>query len=103
RRRHTRWPRDWSSDVCSSDLNRQRIEVVLPVYNEERILRPNVELLVDYLREEFPFRFAILVADNASTDATPAVAAQLAAEFDERSEERRVGKECRSRRGRGTQ
>src|SRR5690625_7321676 len=21
RRRHTRWPRDWSSDVCSSDLN----------------------------------------------------------------------------------
>src|SRR5207253_9587370 len=24
RRRHTRWPRDWSSDVCSSDLDRQR-------------------------------------------------------------------------------
>src|SRR5437660_4663611 len=22
RRRHTRWPRDWSSDVCSSDLCR---------------------------------------------------------------------------------
>src|SRR5439155_12838706 len=22
RRRHTRWPRDWSSDVCSSDLAR---------------------------------------------------------------------------------
>src|SRR6266508_5244471 len=22
RRRHTRWPRDWSSDVCSSDLPR---------------------------------------------------------------------------------
>src|SRR5690625_1640801 len=22
RRRHTRWPRDWSSDVCSSDLDR---------------------------------------------------------------------------------
>src|SRR5207253_5006952 len=21
RRRHTRWPRDWSSDVCSSDLH----------------------------------------------------------------------------------
>src|SRR5690625_5950849 len=21
RRRHTRWPRDWSSDVCSSDLS----------------------------------------------------------------------------------
>src|SRR5690625_8010154 len=26
RRRHTRWPRDWSSDVCSSDLQ-LRIEV----------------------------------------------------------------------------
>src|SRR5690625_7777751 len=24
RRRHTRWPRDWSSDVCSSDLNRPK-------------------------------------------------------------------------------
>src|SRR6266508_5060173 len=25
RRRHTRWPRDWSSDVCSSDLMTQRL------------------------------------------------------------------------------
>src|SRR5215208_7267131 len=25
RRRHTRWPRDWSSDVCSSDLRRTRL------------------------------------------------------------------------------
>src|SRR6266508_3957209 len=24
RRRHTRWPRDWSSDVCSSDLGGDR-------------------------------------------------------------------------------
>src|SRR5207253_1988369 len=24
RRRHTRWPRDWSSDVCSSDLSSRR-------------------------------------------------------------------------------
>src|SRR5437870_9062188 len=28
RRRHTRWPRDWSSDVCSSDLIKQRVPVV---------------------------------------------------------------------------
>src|SRR5690625_5121997 len=27
RRRHTRWPRDWSSDVCSSDLN---MELAIP-------------------------------------------------------------------------
>src|SRR5690625_5888728 len=25
RRRHTRWPRDWSSDVCSSDLDSDEI------------------------------------------------------------------------------
>src|SRR5439155_14153652 len=25
RRRHTRWPRDWSSDVCSSDLCQRRL------------------------------------------------------------------------------
>src|SRR5207253_7633120 len=25
RRRHTRWPRDWSSDVCSSDLNNFKV------------------------------------------------------------------------------
>src|SRR6266508_2313094 len=28
RRRHTRWPRDWSSDVCSSDLL-ARIETIV--------------------------------------------------------------------------
>src|SRR5215510_7653255 len=28
RRRHTRWPRDWSSDVCSSDLRDHGAEVV---------------------------------------------------------------------------
>src|SRR5439155_6736413 len=27
RRRHTRWPRDWSSDVCSSDLVHQALPV----------------------------------------------------------------------------
>src|SRR5207253_4220470 len=25
RRRHTRWPRDWSSDVCSSDLGHHEL------------------------------------------------------------------------------
>src|SRR5690625_5512600 len=25
RRRHTRWPRDWSSDVCSSDLSQRTL------------------------------------------------------------------------------
>src|SRR5437870_8380730 len=29
RRRHTRWPRDWSSDVCSSDLIEARADGLL--------------------------------------------------------------------------
>src|SRR5690625_5893000 len=28
RRRHTRWPRDWSSDVCSSDLATVFVETI---------------------------------------------------------------------------
>src|SRR5437870_11449924 len=31
RRRHTRWPRDWISDVCSSDLNGPRSARVLVI------------------------------------------------------------------------
>src|SRR5690625_7077859 len=27
RRRHTRWPRDWSSDVCSSDLIGEEVQL----------------------------------------------------------------------------
>src|SRR5439155_7573631 len=34
RRRHTRWPRDWSSDVCSSDLIDARIERALRLSKE---------------------------------------------------------------------
>src|SRR5207253_8174765 len=30
RRRHTRWPRDWSSDVCSSDLVSGFVAIWLP-------------------------------------------------------------------------
>src|SRR5439155_16626116 len=45
RRRHTRWPRDWSSDVCSSDLvvvgltqvaPQQPNDDVLPAWQKER-------------------------------------------------------------------
>src|SRR5690625_5977459 len=38
RRRHTRWPRDWSSDVCSSDLYEgpSGIVGVLAVLAQER-------------------------------------------------------------------
>jgi glycosyltransferase involved in cell wall biosynthesis len=62
----------------TTDTHRS-IEIVLPVYNEELALAPNVELLVDYLEKEFPFEWRVTVADNASVDETPLVAARLAA------------------------
>jgi glycosyltransferase involved in cell wall biosynthesis len=57
---------------------RQRVDLVIPVHNEERTLQPNVELLLDYLRTDFPFPIRVVIADNASTDGTPGLAAALA-------------------------
>src|SRR5690625_231970 len=37
RRRHTRWPRDWSSDVCSSDLNRVVTQEELLEFVRDRV------------------------------------------------------------------
>src|SRR5690349_22084674 len=61
RRRHTRSLRDWSSDVCSSDLSSLRI------------------------------------ARTAALLAACGVGAVVLSACKDRSEERRVGKECRSR------
>src|SRR5215210_4427813 len=63
RRRHTRYIGDWSSDVCSSDLQRPALS-----------LRPDIEVRLEQLR------------------AAGALGAAVSG-----SEERRVGKECRSR------
>ncbi|NEE36221.1 glycosyltransferase, partial [Streptomyces sp. SID7982] len=57
------------------------LDVVVPVYNEEKDLHPCVVRLHAHLARTFPYSFRITVADNASTDATPAVAAALAAEL----------------------
>jgi glycosyltransferase involved in cell wall biosynthesis len=65
------------------NANRQTIEIVVPVFNEEAALERNVELLLEYMRREFPFRFSIVVADNASTDSTSWIASALAAEHEE--------------------
>src|SRR5437879_9295875 len=69
RRRHTRYIGDWSSDVCSSDLAR------------EADARPAYALVVD--RDSRP-------------SAVCAAGVHVAC-VGRRSEERRVGKECRSR------
>jgi len=65
------------------NANLQSIDVVVPVYNEEPSLAGNIELLVAYLRDEFPFRFGIVIADNASTDGTPEIARMLGAIYPE--------------------
>src|SRR2546422_6430870 len=70
RRRHTRCSRDWSSDVCSSDLVFWRY---VASWNPKNVDSPIVVQDGRTLLHE-PFHFGV-----------------------KRSEERRVGKECRSR------
>src|SRR2546429_1954658 len=86
RRRHTRCSRDWSSDVCSSDL----ANVFLAMYQAET--RKGPEGVLD-ASQRVP-REAMLYAYTRNS-------ARAMNEQDiigsVRSEERRVGKECRSR------
>ncbi|MFJ3135508.1 MULTISPECIES: glycosyltransferase [unclassified Streptomyces] len=64
-----------------ADHSEPVLEVVVPVHNEERDLEPCVRRLHAHLTETFPYPFRITVADNASTDRTPGIAARLAAEL----------------------
>ncbi|WP_052020812.1 bifunctional glycosyltransferase family 2/GtrA family protein [Actinokineospora spheciospongiae] len=54
------------------------LDVVVPVHNEEVDLEPCVRRLHAHLKAQFPYRFRITVADNASTDRTAEVADALA-------------------------
>src|SRR5260370_12283083 len=84
RRRHTRFKCDWSSDVCSSDLsNLAAAEELAPGLNLNPIGADSADLAVDV---ETPSGKVLAIDD-------PGLLRELA----ERSEERRVGKECRSR------
>src|SRR5690606_40819205 len=92
RRRHTRFSRDWSSDVCSSDLaNRHTLRSLarrwLMLDEEIKELNGMIEELVlgraPHLLEELG-----IGVDTA--------AEILIVAGDNRSEERRVGKECRA-------
>src|SRR5437867_7899838 len=78
RRRHTRSYGDWSSDVCSSDLSVPEIGFDVDFYD--------LPVLGSY-RNRFLERIGFL----SSTKNAPRV------HRPSRSEERRVGKECRSR------
>ena len=57
------------------------VEIVIPVYNEERVLAASVHRLHDFLSAQLPFSWRITIADNASTDRTPQIARALAAEL----------------------
>ncbi|MEV5572264.1 bifunctional glycosyltransferase family 2/GtrA family protein [Spirillospora sp. NPDC052269] len=57
------------------------VEVVIPVFNEERVLSASVRRLHAYLSDTFPYAWRITVADNASTDGTWPLAEELTAEL----------------------
>src|SRR5207245_5058291 len=101
RRRHTRCYRDWSSDVCSSDLVADLVkggEVIDLVIAD--FLKDDVEVFE--WQDSFRLLFPYSVGDCA--DLCVETAAGESGEVREpalRSEERRVGKECRGERSRG--
>src|SRR5206468_9280281 len=83
RRRHTRSDRDWSSDVCSSDLGVPRFEI--SNYSEHALSSGEEAAAISYIQ--------IKTADGksrwgAGVDTNIEIASV-------RSEERRVGKEGR--------
>ncbi|MEV5878715.1 bifunctional glycosyltransferase family 2/GtrA family protein [Streptomyces sp. NPDC052101] len=67
----------------ATDAGTPVLDVVIPVYNEEKDLQPCVLRLHEHLKRTFPYAFRITIADNASTDTTPRVAARLEAEIPE--------------------
>jgi glycosyltransferase involved in cell wall biosynthesis len=60
-------------------LRAPQVEIVVPVFNEEAALEGSIRRLHRFLRDGFPFSWRILIADNASTDGTLALARRLAA------------------------
>src|SRR5690606_41209459 len=89
RRRHTRFSRDWSSDVCSSDLGEA---VAMPMEPLEFADRAGTLAAIAKVIEtgSMPARFSS-GEDNLNS------LALVQATILSRSEERRVGKECRVR------
>src|SRR5689334_24826273 len=100
RRRHTRWNCDWSSDVCSSDLGE-------PVQQHRGVVVLDPAVGVEDHRRAAAAVVEQLVDVEGGHDLGIAGLEQVAAEDGldlpgvDRSEERRVGKECRARRWTG--
>src|SRR2546429_1487100 len=85
RRRHTRCSRDWSSDVCSSDL----WDEAMQAYDSALKSDPSL-VFAQQGKLRATGRAELGRSLQALLDRPERLAAQ-------RSEERRVGKECRSR------
>src|SRR5207253_8394974 len=85
RRRHTRWPRDWSSDVCSSDLflTSDIPKIGFSLKYEHRFIKK--KLGIDVNNWVHDGMIAAHILDN-----------RRGVSGLERSEERRVGKEWKS-------
>lgn len=59
------------------------IDVIIPVYNEEKILPVSIATLVGFLRANEPRSFRVLITDNASIDRTREVGERLSREYAE--------------------
>ena len=77
-----------------------RVDVVIPVLNEQAQLASSVETLRSYLAEHSPYRWQVVVVDNGSTDDTPSIANSLAEKYGDvsylRLEERGRGRALRT-------
>lgn len=58
------------------------LNILLPVYNEEKRLRRGVELTYQYLSQNAKFDYKLTIVDNASSDKTQQIAEQLCTEFE---------------------
>jgi len=70
-----------SADTAAVASPAHRVDIVVPVYNEEIALERSIRRLHDFLRWNLPFAWRIVIADNASVDSTPAIARSLAREL----------------------
>ncbi|SDO37276.1 GtrA-like protein [Nakamurella panacisegetis] len=72
-----------STDAASDHTVVTSLDVVIPVYNEQGDLARAVSRLHTYLSTSLPYSFRITIADNASTDGTPAIADELCEFYEE--------------------
>ena len=61
-----------------AQLRQPLIDIVVPVYNEASALERSIRRMHSFLCTSMPFAWRIVIADNASTDATLAIARSLA-------------------------